>query len=251
MGDAADDELALKLGRVLNAVEALGISTKGLDNPTCMRFLKARSMHIDKAAKMYALYHKWRSSFVPLGHVPFDQVSSQLSSGKVVLQGHSKKGFPLMIIFGCKHQPNKRDPDTFKRFVVHVLDKTLASAPPGVEKMVVIVDLKHLSYSNVDLRSFMIAFQMLQDYYPERLGTLYMVNVPKFVHKLWNMIVHFLDKATAEKVLFLEDQNMMEVLLSDVDAVTLPSIYGGKAELVLFQDAHVPNWPPRSVAVPA
>lgn len=249
VADLLDDGLDLKLACFRNALQTLGVSTKELDDSTCLRFLRARSMHVDKAAKMYANYYKWRVAFIPLGHIPFDQVVSELNSGKIALQGHSKKGNPLMIALGCKHQPNKHDFDTFKRSVVHILDKTLASAPLGVEKMVVIIDLKHLSYNNIDIKGFIAGFQILQNYYPERLGTLYMVNVPKFFLNTWKMIVRFLDKATKEKILFLEDHNMAEVLLSEVDAVTLPAMYGGKAELVLLQDAQVPNWP-RPVAAP-
>eukprot|EP00250_Pteridium_aquilinum_P012918 c21028_g2_i1 orf=125-928(+) len=256
MGDAAnlqygdgdgDDGHAMELAYFRNAVETMGVSTKGVDDSACMRFLRARNMHVDKAAKMFVQYHTWRASFVPLGCILVDQVVSELNTGKIALQGHSKKGHPLMIALACKHYPNKHDICTFKRFVVHILDKTIASAPPGVETAIVIVDLNHLGYKNVDIKGFVAGFQLLQNYYPERLGALYMVNVPKFFLSMWKMMARFLDKATTEKIVFLEDHNMTEVLLSEVDAATLPSMFGGKAELVLLQDAHVPHWPPGPV----
>eukprot|EP00250_Pteridium_aquilinum_P012917 c21028_g1_i3 orf=188-958(+) len=255
MGDVAnlhveeDDGNAMELAYFRNAVESLGASTQGVDDSTCMRFLQARSMHINKAAKMYAHYNTWRASFVPLGHIPAEQVVSELNAGKVALQGFSKKGYPLMIALGCKHYPNKHDLDTFKRFIVHILDKTVASAPPGVERIIVIVDLNHLGFKNVDIKGYIAAFQLLQNYYPERLGALYMINVPKFFHGIWKVVSRFLDKPTKEKIVFVEDHKMTEVLLLEVDAATLPSMFGGKSELVLIQDAHVPNWPEPAATV--
>lgn len=248
MGDSAnsfdgDDGHAMRLAYFRNAVENLNVSTKGVDDSTCLRFLKARSMHIDKAAKMYVQYHTWRASFVPLGHIPAEDVMSELNAGKCCLQGYSKKGYPLMIALGGKHYPKKNNMDTFKKYIVHILDKTVASAPAGIEKVKVIVDLEHFGYKNVDVKGYIAAFQILQNYYPERLEVLYMVNVSSIFLGVWKLISPFLDQATKEKILFVEDRMMTELLLSEVDAATLPSCYGGEADFVPLQDVHVPNWP--------
>ncbi|KAI5055459.1 hypothetical protein GOP47_0028980 [Adiantum capillus-veneris] len=249
--DGDDDEaLAMELAYFRNAVENLNVSTQEVNNSTCLRFLKARSMNISKAAKMYVQYCTWRASFVPLGHIPAEEVISELNANKCGLQGYSKKGHPLLIGLGGKHYPSKNNLDTFKRYVVHLLDKSIASAPAGVEKIIVIVDLKHLGYKNVDVKGYIAAFQLLQNYFPERLAALYMVNVPRFFHGVWKVISCFLDQATKEKIVFVEDHLMAEVLLSQVDAATLPSSYGGKADIVLLQDVCVPNWP-RPVSTPA
>ncbi|MCO5550575.1 hypothetical protein L7F22_004063 [Adiantum nelumboides] len=242
-----DDGHVMELAYFRNAVEDLNVSTK-VDDSTCLRFLKARSLHIKKAAKMFAQYQTWRTNFVPLGGIPAEQVLSELNANKCSLQGHTKKGHPLMIGFGCKHYPSNNNLDTFKRYIVHILGKGIASAAAGVEKIVVILDLKHLGYKNVDIKGYIAAFQILQNYYPERLAALYMVNVPTFFHGIWKVVARFLDQATKEKIVFLGDHVMAEVLLSEVDAATLPSLYGGKADLTFVQDVCLPSWPrpPRS-----
>ncbi|MCO5551151.1 hypothetical protein L7F22_004648 [Adiantum nelumboides] len=234
---ATDNDHALELAHFRNSVESLHVSTEGVDDATCLRFLKARSMHINKAANMYVQYHTWRASFVPLGHIPAEQVASELHANKCSLQGYTRNGYPLLIALCGNHYPNK-DLDTLKRFIVHALEKTFASAPAGIEKIVTLVDLHHVSYKNVDVKGF----QLLQNYYPERLAAVYIVNVPKFFHGIWKVIARFLDQATKEKIVFLENHVMAQVLLSEVDADTLPSLYGGKASVVFLQDAHVPNW---------
>ncbi|KAI5076019.1 hypothetical protein GOP47_0008084 [Adiantum capillus-veneris] len=245
----SDNGHAKEVADFRNAVENLDVSTQEVDDATCLRFLKARSMHINKAAKMYVQYHAWRASFVPLGHIPAEQVAAELHADKCYLQGYTKKGSPLVVGFSCKHYANP-NLDTFKRYVVHTLEKSIASAPPGVEKITAIVDLNHMGYKNMDLKGSIAMFQLLQNYYPERLAALYAVNVPRFFHSMWKVICRFLDQATKEKIVFLEHHVMAEVLLSEVDADTLPSMFGGKAGLVRIQDALVPNWP-EPVSVPA
>ncbi|KAH7286089.1 hypothetical protein KP509_33G058000 [Ceratopteris richardii] len=221
-----------------------------VDDSTCLRFLKARSMHISKAAKMYVQFRTWRASFVPLGYIPIGHITSELNANKCALQGYSKKGYPLMIAFAANHYPAKSSLETFKKYVVHILDKTIASTPAGTEKITVIVDLKHLSYKNVDLKGYIAAFQFLQNYYPERLADLYMVNVPKFFHGIWKVVSRFLDQPTNDKIRFLSHDIMREVLLSVVDVGTLPSDYGGKADFIFIQDVHVPNFPGEVTLVP-
>ncbi|MCO5583153.1 hypothetical protein L7F22_037062 [Adiantum nelumboides] len=238
---ATDNDYALELAHFRNSVESLHVSTEGVDDATCLRFLKARSMHINKAAKMYVQYHTWRASFVPLGHIPAEQVASELHANKCSLQGYTRNGYPLLIGFCGNHYPNN-DLDTLKRFIVHALDKSFASAPAGIEKIVALVDLNHVSYKNVDVKGFIAGFQLLQNYYPERLAAIYIVNAPIFFYGIWKVISRFLDQATKEKIVFLENHVMAQVLLSEVDADTLPSLYGGKASVVFLQDAHVPNW---------
>ncbi|MCO5591623.1 hypothetical protein L7F22_045612 [Adiantum nelumboides] len=244
--DDDDHEYAMELAYFRNAVEELNVSTKEVDDSTCLRFLKARSMHINKAAKMYAQYHTWRTNFVPLGSIPAEQVLPELNANKLSLQGHTKKGHPLMIGFGCKHYPTKNNLDNFKseHFVVCFSISLMRSFRQiGVDKIIAILDLKHMGYKNVDIKGYTAGFQILQNYYPERLAALYMVNVPAFFHSVWKLVAHFLDQATKEKIVFLGDHAMAEVLLSEVDAATLPSLYGGKADIILVQDVCVRGWP--------
>lgn len=73
-----------------------------------MRFLIARSMDPEKAAKMFVQWRKWRTALVPLGYIPDSEILDELEAKKIYLQGLSKKGgFPIMIVKGSKHYPSK------------------------------------------------------------------------------------------------------------------------------------------------
>ncbi|XP_024987952.1 sec14 cytosolic factor-like [Cynara cardunculus var. scolymus] len=232
-----------KLTQMKNCVQKLGSSTENYGDPTLDRFLIARSMDPNKAAKMFVSWQKWRASFVPLGFIPDSQVLDQLDAEKIYLQGLSKDGYPVVIIKASKHYPAKDQPQ-FKKFVVHMLDKVIASGIKGKEvgneKMIGVIDLNQLSYKNVDARGLITGFQFLQAYYPERLAKLYILNMPWFFVSIWKMVSRFLEKATLEKVVIVGNEEEKNQFIREVGEDILPEEFGGQAKLVVLQDVILP-----------
>nr|XP_043624122.1 sec14 cytosolic factor-like [Erigeron canadensis] len=237
-----DDQL-LKLTQMKKLVQKLGCSTEKYGDPTLVRFLIARSMDPNKAAKMFVSWQKWRTSFVPLGYIPDSQVVDQLADKKIYLQGLCKDGYPVMIVKASNHYPAK-DQLQFKRFIAHLLDKTIASGFKGKEigneKLVGVLDLDQLAYKNVDARGLITGFQFLQAYYPERLAKCYILNMPWFFVSVWKMVSRFLDKATLEKILIVSDEEGKSQFVREVGEDVLPEEFGGKAKLVALQDVVLP-----------
>ncbi|ERN11377.1 hypothetical protein AMTR_s00176p00042540 [Amborella trichopoda] len=211
-----------------------------------MRFLVARSMDPEKAARMFVQWAKWRADFVPRGHIPDDEVLQELESKKIYLQGLSKNGYSLLIVLARKHFPSK-DHLQFKKFVVHLLDKTIASSfsgeEKGDEKLVAILDLESLTLQNIDPRALITGFQFLQAYYPERLARLYLLNMPWIFVSVWKMVSRFLEKATLEKVVIVGNEEGKRTILEDIGEGTLPEEYGGRAKLTPLQDVKLSHWP--------
>lgn len=87
-------------------------------DPTMMRFLIARSMDPEKAAKMFVQWRKWRTSLAPSGFIPDSEVPDELQAKKIYLQGLSKKGLPIMLVKGSKHYISK-DQVQFKSNLFH------------------------------------------------------------------------------------------------------------------------------------
>ncbi|XP_024988313.1 SEC14 cytosolic factor-like isoform X2 [Cynara cardunculus var. scolymus] len=228
----------LKLTQMKEFVQMLSSSAEYGD-PTLERFLVARSMDPNKAAKMFVSWQKWRTSFVPLGFIPDSEVVQQLESRKIFLQGSCNSGHPLMILNASKHYPAK-DHHQFKKFVVHLLDKGIASGIKGTkignEKIVVIIDLQKLSYKNVDARGLISGFQFLQAYYPERLARLYVLNMPWFFVSVWKMVSRFLEKATLNKIVIVNNEEQRKEFVMEVGKEALPEEFGGNAKLVALQD---------------
>ncbi|XP_030551513.1 sec14 cytosolic factor isoform X2 [Rhodamnia argentea] len=233
----------LALTQMRKSVQKLGSSTEKIGEPTLMRFLIARSMDADKAAKMFVKWQEWRATWVPNGFVPESEIGEELAARKIFLQGLSRSGQPLMVAMASKHFPSK-DQLQFKKFVIYLLDKSIASSfkgrEIGNEKVIVILDLQNLSYKNVDVRGFITGFQCLQDYYPERLAKLFILNMPRFFVSVWRMISRFLEKATLEKIVIVSNEDEREDLVKEIGCEVLPEEHGGKAKLVPIQDVVLP-----------
>ncbi|KAL3510426.1 hypothetical protein ACH5RR_029827 [Cinchona calisaya] len=238
-----DKSQELAVSQMRKSVEKLGVSTEKYRDPTLMRFLIARSMDTDKAAKMFVQWQKWRNALVPLGSVTDSEVQDELEAKKIYLQGLSKKGFPIMIVKGSKHFPSN-DQTQFKKFVVHILDKTIASSfkgrEIGDEKLIGILDLKDLTYKNVDARALITGFQFVQAYYPECLAKCYIVHMPRFFVSIWRIVSYFLEKATLEKIKIVNNEEERRELVKDIGEEALPEEYGGQAKLVPIQDVVLP-----------
>ncbi|KAK6921592.1 CRAL-TRIO lipid binding domain [Dillenia turbinata] len=268
------------ISQLKRSIRKLGSSVENYGDPTLMRFLVARSMDPDKAAKMFVAWQKWRASFVPKGFIAESEVRDELDARKICLQGLSRDGNPVLIVRASLHYPAK-DQLQFRKFVVHLLDKALtwyyimnlsislvskihfqilqtavycflfymavllyysdAFSPfggrvIGNEKLIAILDLESLAYKNVDSRGIITGFQLLQDYYPERLRKFFIVNMPWFFVSVWKMVSYFLDRATLEKVVIVSDEDGRKSILEEIGEHVLPERYGGHARLVALQD---------------
>ncbi|KAM3705482.1 hypothetical protein ACB098_03G082800 [Castanea mollissima] len=229
----------MALTQMRKSVEKLGSSTEGYGNPTLMRFLIARSMDQDKAAKMFVQWQNWRAAIVPNGVISESEIQDELEPRKIYLQGLSKDKYPVMIVKASKHFPSK-DNVQFKKFVVHLLDKTIASSfkgrEIGNEKLIGILDLQNIGYKNIDARGLITGFQFLQAYYPERLAKCFILHMPRFFVSVWRMVSRFLEKATLEKIVIVTNEDERQDFIKEVGEEVLPEEYGGRAKLVAIQD---------------
>ncbi|WMV06656.1 hypothetical protein MTR67_000041 [Solanum verrucosum] len=177
---------------------------------------------------------------VPLGYITDSEVADESVAEKVYFQGLSKNGV-LMITLNYSASI-----DTFAsyaEYVVHLLDKTIASSfngrEIGNEKLIGILDLQNITYSNVDVRGMITGFQFLQAYYPERLATCYLLHMPQFFVTIWRFVCRFLDKATQQKMRIVMSEEQKQEFIREVGEDVVPEEYGGRAKLVLLQDVVV------------
>ena len=70
---------------------------------------------------------------------------------------------------------------------------------------------------------------MSQNYYPERLGRLYLINAPWGFSTVFSVVKGWLDPITVEKIHVLGAGYQKE-LLSQVPAENLPTIFGGSCD---------------------
>ncbi|KAI4352214.1 hypothetical protein L6164_006487 [Bauhinia variegata] len=207
---AMENEQA-KIRLMRSNVESKDPSAKEADDAMIRRFFRACNLDVEKTSAKFLKYLKWRRSFVPNGSRSESEIANELAQQKLFMQGFNKKGQPIGVNFGAKHFQNKNDPDEFKRLMVYSYDKLCARIPLGQEKFVLISDLKGWKYENSDLRGHISTLNILQDYYPGRLGKCY--------------------------VIFVDNKKLKSTLLEKIDESQLPEIYGGQLPSVPIQDS--------------
>ncbi|XP_057479530.1 uncharacterized protein LOC130766846 [Actinidia eriantha] len=217
-------------------VEKQDLSSKDVDDFMMRRFLRARDLDIGRACAMFLKYLKWRRTSVPNGFICASEIPNEIKQNKMFMQGLDKQGRPITVLFAGRHFPIKGGLDEFKRFVVFSLDKICSRMPIDQEKFAVIDDLEGWGYTNSDIRAYLGALTILQDYYPERLGKLFIIHVPYIFMAVWKIIYPFIDNNTKKKIVFVENKKLKPTLLEDIDESQLPEIYGGKLPLVPIQD---------------
>ncbi|KAJ8772481.1 hypothetical protein K2173_027658 [Erythroxylum novogranatense] len=226
-----------KIGLVRALVTKEDPSSKDVDGRVIRRFLRARDLDVEKASAMFSKYRKWRQEFVPNGPFSPSEIQNEIAQNKMFLQGSDKKGRPIIVVLGARHFKNKAGVDEFKRFVVFGLDKACARTPPNQEKFVCIGDLRGWGFANSDIRGYLAALSIVQDYYPERLGKMYIVHAPYIFMKVWKVVYPFIDKNTREKIVFVEDKLLKSTFLEDIEESQIPEIYGGQLPLVPIHEA--------------
>ncbi|XP_052182185.1 sec14 cytosolic factor-like isoform X2 [Diospyros lotus] len=242
-------------------VERQDPSSKDVDDFTMRRFLRARDLDIEKASAMFLEYLKWRRTFVPKGFISVSEIQNDLAQNKMFMQGTDRKGRPITVAFGGRHFHNKGGLEDFKRFVVFAIDKLCSRMQGGQEKFAVIGDLEGWGYSNSDIRAYLAALSILQvhtinyihsaqvknsincssaitlqNYYPERLGKLFLVHVPYIFMAAWKIVYPFIDNNIKKTIRFVENKKLKSTLMEEIDEDQLPEIYGGKLPLIPIQD---------------
>jgi hypothetical protein len=118
-----------------------------------------------------------------------------------------------------------------------------------IEQSTTILDLQ-----GVYLSSFSSVYNLVsqvssiaQNYYPEMLGKMFIINAPMLFTAVWTVVKQMLDEVTVNKIQIL-GSSYKSALLQCIDAENLPDFLGGPAEntsgdIGPWNDGSVPNYP--------
>jgi len=108
-----------------------------------------------------------------------------------------------------------------------------------IETLMVVWDVKGMQMSTLssDFRSLMSSMiKMDQDYYPETLGKIMIVNAPSVFPMIWGVIKPWLDAVTAAKV-SIKGSEYKAMLIESLGMENVPANYGG-TKAPLTHDIH-------------
>ncbi|KAH8687463.1 CRAL-TRIO domain-containing protein [Tricladium varicosporioides] len=236
--DAQVHQLRMKL-------EAAGY-TERLDTLTLLRFLRARKFDVALSEKMFVECEQWRKDF-NLDHLvrnfDYKEKAEVFKYYPQYYHKTDKDGRPVYI-------EQMGNIDLAAMYKITSSERMLQNLAVEYEKLAdprlpacsrkagalletccTIMDLKGVGLGKVSsVYSYVkLASGMSQNYYPERLGKLYLINAPWGFSTVFSVVKGWLDPVTVEKIHVLGSGYQKE-LLGQVPAENLPTIFGGSCE---------------------
>lgn len=219
--------------------------TKNLDTLSLLRFLRARKFNVELSKHMFTDCEKWRAEFGGGvdNLVRTFEYKERAEVFKYYPQYYHKtdrEGRPVYI-----EQLGKVDLDAMRRITTD--DRMLQNLVCEYEKLAdprlpacsrksgslletccTIMDLKGVGLSKASSVYGYVgkASTISQNYYPERLGKLYVINAPWGFSGVFSVVKRFLDPVTVSKIHILGSGYQKE-LLGQVPAENLPKEFGG------------------------
>ncbi|KAH9880110.1 hypothetical protein J1614_002136 [Plenodomus biglobosus] len=223
--------------------------TKNLDTLTLLRFLRARKFNVELAKKMFQDCEKWRNEYAGVGVEELVRTFDYKERPQVFeyypqyYHKTDKDGRPVYI-----EQLGKVDLTALgkitsqERMIQNLVCEYEKMADPRLpacsrksgyllETSCTIMDLKGVGISKAtSVYGYLQAVSAIsQNYYPERLGKMYVINAPWGFSGVFSMVKKFLDPVTSAKIHVLGSGYQAE-LLAQVPAENLPKAFGGSCE---------------------
>jgi hypothetical protein len=173
---------------------------------TYVRYLRARSWAVARAARMLELTLDWRRDFRP-DALSYSAQAAEAERGKVyVLERPCRAGRPVVFMRPARDEFARGEDDTERlRWVVYVLEQgsRLADADAPDGKMTWLIDFVGYSRRNAaPMGTSMRTLSILQNHYPERLGRAVNFAPPFLFEVFFRAISPFIDPVTREKLVF-------------------------------------------------
>ncbi|KAI0088474.1 CRAL/TRIO domain-containing protein [Irpex rosettiformis] len=220
------------------------------DEPTLLRFLRARRFDSAKAHKQFADAEAWRAKHNVdelYATFPVDEMESSRRFYPRWTGRRDKNGLPVYVYrlasLDTQLQKELNQIPTERRYQrIVVLYETMtrfvlrlcthlphSTSPTPISSVTTIIDLQNVSIGMLWnwRRHLQEASTLATANYPETLSTIAVVNSPSFFPTVWGWIKPWFDEGTRNKVHVL-GKDPGEVLRTLIHAEDLPKIYGGE-----------------------
>ncbi|KAI9850989.1 MAG: cytosolic factor, phosphatidylinositol/phosphatidylcholine transfer protein [Thelocarpon superellum] len=220
--------------------------TERLDTLTLLRFLRARKFNVELAKQMFLDCEKWRREFEVDKLVrTFDYVEkpevfefypqyyhkTDKDGRPVYIEQLGKIDLPAMYKITTGERMLQNLVVEYEKLSDPRLPACSRKAGQLLETCCTIMDLKGVGLNRVSSVYNYVrqASAISQNYYPERLGKLYLINAPWGFSSVFSIIKGFLDPVTVQKIHILGATYQTE-LLEQVPAENLPKTFGGQCD---------------------
>ncbi|KAH8825298.1 CRAL-TRIO domain-containing protein [Flagelloscypha sp. PMI_526] len=232
--------------------------TIGTDDGTLLRFLRARRWNLDASFSMFSSCQRWRNTVEGIGidklyeemdPLDYPERKAVFDCWPLWFHHTDKQGRPLNIhFFGDLDLPKLYKSCTpnqhWKSILVNAESLTREMLPAASRKagkpitsVLVLVDLKGFGLSQFwQMKSLARdSFQISQDYFPETMGALFIINAPSGFAFIYNILKPWMAPETQAKVHIL-GSDYKSTLLETIDASALPKYLGGECTCGEFEE---------------
>ena len=222
------------------------------DDLYLLRFLRARKFDLEKTMLMFKKFLQWRIEKKVDDIRENFQLTELIEVKKLYPHGYhrtDKIGRPVYIELYDKLDINALFKVTteerminyyikqYERQMKFIFPACSAVVKKPVEQSCTILDVNGIGIFSLvgQIKSFIkLASDIGQDYYPEMLGHMSLLNVGFLFRAVWSLVKSFIDAKTAGKITLLKG-NYQNDLLKLVDAENLPEFLGGKCKCEAFE----------------
>lgn len=193
-----------------------------LDGHAYLRFARARDGHTGKASEMLKAALEWRRAYKPFA-VTAEEVAEVMGELTMTCGGRCKAKRPLLVM--TLAVPNKCKAEDRVRQLVYILEDTQRK---GYDCITWIIDFGEMGKHPKDDQSKITrkeTMQILQDYYPERLGLMLLYRTPWYIRWSIGLVKPFLNARTSKKI-FVVGQKIPD-LAGYCAADQIPTRMGG------------------------
>jgi hypothetical protein len=242
-GDCSPEQLKV-LEEFRAAVTNMGCTNPPYDDAYLLRFLRARKFDLTKALQMWSNFIKWRqeNSIDSVDTYDFSEIDEVKKFYPHAYFRTDRKGRPIYIervgqlklqnLFKVTTQDRlvKYYCQSYERLLKDIFPACSKAAGQPIAQTCTILDLKGGSMSMMSSQVYnfvQLASKLGQDYYPEILGQMFIVNAPMLFTGVWAVIKPWIDEKTRNKIKILGSKYEKE-LFEVIDPQNLPDFLGGK-----------------------
>ncbi|KJZ77290.1 Sec14 cytosolic factor [Hirsutella minnesotensis 3608] len=243
-GNLTEQQIA-QVNQLRMMLEAEGFTDR-LDTLTMLRFLRARKFDVNLAKKMFVECEAWRKETKLDEQVPTWDYPEKPQVNEYYKQFYhktDKDGRPIYIesfsnidlTAMYKITSSERMLTNLAVEYERLADPRLPACSRKADKLLetccTIMDLKGVGISKMtQVYDYVKKVSVIsQNYYPERLGKLYVINSPWGFATVWSVVKGWLDPVTTAKIQILGSGYKTD-LLKQVPAENLPKAFGGTCE---------------------
>ncbi|GJQ13700.1 hypothetical protein GpartN1_g5491.t1 [Galdieria partita] len=192
------------------------------------RFLRARRFNVDAAFDSFLSCLKFRET-ENVNDVGLDEFKNPLATFPFTTTGfYTFGGEPLLYGRASAMDRYKIIPSVFHRSFISFLEYLGETFEPSA-MFVIIFDFTDFSpVRNVHFGCARDMLRVMQDFYPERLSKIFLVNYPSTLYGVYKIVSPFIDENTRSKLEWIP-KNSVDQLLRHVSMEALPNTVGGMA----------------------